>query len=158
MRADAERSSGEKILRVGVESNVWMCPEITGAIQAYNADHGCRRMEIRIATAPVLAALLDLGEIDAAITQSYPEPSRPYDEEELRKGEFLILAAKNHPLILKNAPIEEFIEYEFLIGLDGNGFSPLEARVLFVSRFRRALGAPPRVKVLRNTATALSEV
>lgn len=158
LRAEAEESAGKDVLRLGIAQNVWMCPEITQAVQAYNELHDVQAMDIHIATAPVLADMLDLGEIDAAITLSYPATTRPSSETVLRTDEYVILASRDHPLVVRNAPLEEYVKEEFLIGLDGDGFSPLEARVLFSGFFRRATGLTPRVRVLRNTASAVCEV
>lgn len=158
LRTEAEKNTGEDIFRLGIAQNVWMCPEITEAMQAYNALHDARTMDIHIATAPVLADMLDLGEIDAAITLNYPATTRPSSEAVLRTDEYVILASLDHPLVAKNAPAEEFAKEEFLIGLDGDGFSPLEARVLFSGFFRRATGLTPHVRVLRNTPSAVCEV
>ena len=157
LRTEAEESAGKGILRLGIAQNVWMCPEITETIQAYNALEGVRAMDIHIATAPVLADMLDLGGIDAAITLNYPATTRPSSETVLRTDEYVILASREHPLVTGGASAGEFAGEEFLIGLDGDGFSPLEARVLFSGFFRRATGLTPRVRVLRNTSSAICE-
>lgn len=158
LRADAELSAEETTLSVGIAQNVWMRPEITRAIQDYNSAEDVCPMKIHIATAPVLADMLDLDEISAAVTLGYPATTRPASEERLQTSEYMILASPEHPLAQRNASMEELAEEEFLIGLDGEGYSPLEARVLFSGNFRRVTGLTPHVRVLRNTASAVNEV
>ena len=157
---EASRHNTGNALRLGIAQGVWTRREVLGALREYTRLCPDRPLTVSFGTETNIQDMLDLNELDIGLTDDGKRFSSTLTDEILCTDSYYIITGEGFTLPDGRTPqcLEDFRDVPFLLALDGDRISPMEARLLFTLHFRSQFGFTPQLTILKNTASVHTEL